>query len=94
MDGDLQAIGAGPLILVLMGRTAIFPICLTEGSSLKAEWYACRSVRPLDFHLVGGGTYGHRDCELCENKDTDVDSGGVIDGVGELGCASSHAQTT
>jgi hypothetical protein len=23
-----------------MGRTAMFPICLTEGSSLKAEWYA------------------------------------------------------
>lgn len=38
---DSQAIGAGPLILVEMGKTAMLPICLTEGSSLNAEWYAC-----------------------------------------------------
>jgi len=37
---DLHEIGAGPLILVLIGSTAIFPICLMEGSSLNAEWYA------------------------------------------------------
>jgi hypothetical protein len=34
------AIGAGPRILVLMGRTAVLPTCLTEGSPLNAEWYA------------------------------------------------------
>jgi len=43
-DQDVQAIGAGPLIFVLIGNTAIFPICRTEGSSLNAEWYAYSSV--------------------------------------------------
>lgn len=40
-DNHLHEIGAGPLILVVMGNTAILPSWRTEGSVLNAEWYAC-----------------------------------------------------
>jgi hypothetical protein len=39
--------GAGPRILVLMGRMDMFPTCLTSGSSLNAEWYAYTSRNTL-----------------------------------------------
>ena len=49
-----------------MGKTAIFPICLTEGSSLKAEWYAYGVSPGLSSSLVRvtcnrllGWTYRH-----------------------------------
>jgi hypothetical protein len=44
---NLHEIGAGPLIFVLIGNTAIFPICRIEGSSLNAEWYAYYQQRLL-----------------------------------------------
>ena len=34
---SVQAVGPGPRIFVLMGRSAMLPTCRTEGSSLKTE---------------------------------------------------------
>jgi len=37
---DGSADGAGPRILVFIGRMAMLPACLIDGSSLNEEWYA------------------------------------------------------
>ena len=43
--GELRSpIGAGPRILVLIGRTDMFPTWRTSPSSLKDEWYACQMI--------------------------------------------------
>jgi hypothetical protein len=57
---NLHEIGAGPLIFVLIGNTAIFPICRTDGSSLNAEWYAF--YQPTS--LARYDTYWHCECVL------------------------------
>lgn len=53
--------GAGPRILVLIGRTARLPTWRTSGSSLSAEWYAYCSLVVSYSQTFGFVTHWHDD---------------------------------